>query len=125
MNAACGGLKLIVPANEDFASLTSVTFESKNDMLAGDVRVDATTGQVTFLENTSKTLMLKGDINISEGQELYLALPPMALSSTLDITLVSPKGMGTCSVDLNGKSIERGKVLSVALESIEWVSVTN
>ena len=34
MNAACGGLKLIVPANEDFASLTSVTFESKNDMLA-------------------------------------------------------------------------------------------
>lgn len=59
MNAACGGLKLIVPANEDFASLTSVTFESKT-IACGDVRVDATTGQVTFLENTSKTLMLKG-----------------------------------------------------------------
>lgn len=125
MNVACGGLKLFVPANEDFASLTSVTFESKNDILTGDISLDATTGQVTFRENTSKTLVLKGDINISEGQGLYLALPPMVLSSALDITFVSPKGIGTCSVDLNGKSIERGKILSVALENIEWVSVTN
>ena len=125
MNVACGGLKLFVPANEDFASLTSVTFESENDILTGDISLDATTGQVTFRENTSKTLVLKGDINISEGQELYLALPPMALGSALNITFVSPKGIGTCSVDLNGKSIERGKILSVALENIEWVSVTN
>lgn len=125
MNTVCGGLKLVVPANEDFVSLTSVSIESESDALTGDVRVDAATGQVTFLENTAKALALKGDMDISGGQDLYFALPPMAFSGVLDVTLLSPKGLGTCRIDLNGKSIERGKVLSVALENIDWVSTTD
>lgn len=125
MNTVCGALKLMVPANEDFVSLTSVTMEAKDDVLAGDVRVDAATGQVSFLQNTSKTLVLKGDIDLSAGQDLYFSLPPMTFGGVVELTLVSPKGVGTCSVDLNGKSVERGKVLPVALDNIEWVSVTN
>ena len=34
--------------------------------------------------------------------------------------LVAPKGGGTYSLDLTGKSIEAGKVLTATLDNIDW-----
>ena len=38
--------------------------------------------------------------------------------------LVAPKGGGTYSLDLTGKSIEAGKVLTATLDNIDWEETT-
>jgi len=126
MNTVCGGLKLTVPANESFSAVTSASIASETDTLTGDLQVNAATGRVTVLsENASKSLAVKGDIDISAGQELLMALPPLTFSGVLNVKLTSLKGIGTCSIDLTGKRIESGKLLSVELDNIEWLAKTD
>ncbi|MCD7900597.1 MAG: hypothetical protein LUH22_12210 [Bacteroides sp.] len=125
LSTLCGGLKLTIPANEDFASVTSVVLTAKGDALTGDITLDAETGQMTLGSNTAQTLTLEGNIEIIEDEEVIFALPPLTFTDIVDVTLVSPKGQGTCSIDLKGKAVECGKLLSVTLDNIEWISITN
>src|SRR5690606_194388 len=73
----------------------------------------------------SKKVTLKGEIDISEGQQLFIALPPITFAEAVKVKFTTLKGIGTCTVDLTGESIESGKVLAVALEDIDWMAKTD
>lgn len=126
LRAVCGALKLTIPANADFGTLTSVELKAKSWVLTGDIRVDARTGEVAFREKASQKAVLKGSIDIKEGCEVLIALPPLRFrDEALALTLIGPKGQGTCAIDLKGQTIEAGKVLAApALEDIKWLSTT-
>jgi len=126
MNPVCGGLKLIVPANDQFSAITSVSITSETDILTGTVQVDGENGHLELVEEgASKKVTLKGAIDISNGQELFVALPPITFNEVLEVKFTTLKGMGTCTIDLAGKSIESGKVLAVELEDINWMAKTD
>lgn len=125
LNAIVGGLKLIIPESEDFAAVTSVILNSKSDMLTGEISLDTESGAVTLAENSSKILIIEGSIDISKGGEVLFGLPPMTFTDIIDVTIISPKGQGTGSIDLKGKAIESGKLLSATLQNLEWATVTN
>jgi hypothetical protein len=126
MNPVCGGLKLMVPANDQFNAITSVSITSETDILTGTVQVDGENGQLDLVEEqASKKIILKGEIDISEGQDIFIALPQIVFNDVLNIQFTTLKGMGTCTIDLTGKSIERGKVLAVELEDIDWLAKTD
>src|SRR5690606_20418053 len=76
-------------------------------------------------EGASTKVTLKGEIDISAGQELFIALPPVAFSDVLDVKFTTLKGMGTCTIDLTGQHIESGKLLAVDLENINWMAKTD
>ncbi len=124
-NTVVGGLKITIPGNEDFGGVNSLTLNARSDILSGEISLDTESGTITLGENSSKTLTMKGSVNISEGAEVFFALPPLTFTDIIDVTLVTNRGQGTCSLDLKGKSIESGKVLSTVLENVEWVSITN
>lgn len=126
MDVVCGGLKLTIPSNDMFASITAVTVSSESDFLTGTIAVDAKDGQVVLLEEqASKKVILQGEIDISNGQEVYIALPPVIFSEALQIKFATLKGVGSCTVNLTGERIESGKVLAVALDDIEWMAKTD
>src|SRR5690606_1561562 len=121
MSPVCGGLKLMVPANDLFSAITSVSITSETDILTGTVEVREEDGQIELLEEqASKKVTLKGEIDISDGQQLFIALPPITFTGALNIKFTTLKGMGTCTIDLTGESIKSGKVLGVELDDIEW-----
>lgn len=126
LRAACGALKLTVPANAEFGSLTSVELAAKEWVLTGDIRLDARTGVVAFREKASQKVVLEGAIDINEDREVLIALPPLRFrDEALSVTLNAAKGQGTCAIDLKGASIEAGKVLAAPeLRDIKWVSTT-
>src|SRR5690606_25370316 len=126
MSPVCGGLKLIVPANDQFSAITSVSITSETDILTGAVQVNGENGQLDLVEEGASTkVTLKGEIDISAGQELFIALPPVAFSDVLDVKFTTLKGMGTCTIDLTGQHIESGKLLAVDLENINWMAKTD
>lgn len=126
MDVVCGGLKLTIPSNDMFASITAVTVSSESDFLTGTIAVDAKDGQVALLEEqASKKVILQGEIDISNGQEVYIALPPVIFSEALQLKFSTLKGVGSCTIDLTGERIESGKVLAVALDDIEWMAKTD
>ncbi len=126
MNPICGGLKLTIPANDQFSAITSVSITSETDVLAGIVQVNGENGQLEFVEEqASKKVTLDGEIDISEGQNLFIALPQVVFSDVLKVKFTTLKGMGTCTIDLTGKGIESGKVLAVELEDIDWLAKTD
>lgn len=125
LNTVVGALKISIPENKDFAAVTSIVLNAKSDVLAGEISIDTESGTVIFDGNGSKKLSMGGSINITEGGEAFVALPPLTFTDIIDVTLVSNKGQGTASIDLKGKSIEAGKVLSASLEDVEWVSITH
>src|SRR5690606_25059747 len=112
MDVVCGGLKLTLPSNDMFASITAGTVSSGRELLTGTIAVDAKDGQVVLLEEqASKKVVLQGEIDISNGQEVYIALPPVIFSEALQIKFATLKGVGSCTVNLTGERIESGKVL--------------
>ena len=126
MSPVCGGLKLMVPANDLFSAITSVSITSETDLLTGTVEIRGEDGQIELLEEqASKKVTLKGEIDISEGQQLFIALPPITFAEAVKVKFTTLKGIGTCTIDLTGESIESGKVLAVALEDIDWMAKTD
>lgn len=116
-----GALKLTIPANQEFASVSSVILESESDdIMAGRMELDLTNGDIVARENMSRKVVLKGNIDITAGSEVSIVLPPQTFTGKLDVTLIAPKGGGTYSLDLTGKSIEAGKVLTAPLDNIDW-----
>ena len=125
LNAVCGVLKLEIPAaDEGFESVTSISIQSDKDELAGDITFDAVQQTLTSFENTTRTLTLEGGIDLSEKKNVLISLPPMTFTDKLHLTFFTTKGMGTCSIDLNGKTIKTGEILSVALSDIKWEATT-
>ncbi|MCD8182470.1 MAG: hypothetical protein LUE99_04530 [Bacteroides sp.] len=125
LKAALGALKLTVPANADFGSVSSVTLESETDKLAGVLQIDLPSGEVSVKENASQMVKLKGAIDITENRDVLVALPAQTFTGRLNVTLITAKGRGTCSVDLTGKSIEQGNPLAVTLDNIDWKMETH
>lgn len=125
MRPVSGGLKLIVPANDQFRAITSVSIASETDVLTGAVQVNGANGQWNMLEEgASNKVTLKGNIDISNGQELFIALPPLTFTGVLAVKFTTLKGMGTGIIDLTGQSIETGKLSVVELENINWMTKT-
>lgn len=128
MLPACGGLKLLVPANETFSAITSVTITSETDRLQGSLQVNAETGAFELLEDEAvggRKVSLQGNMNISKDTELFVALPPMSFTDVLDIKLSTLKGIGRYRVDLSGEHIEPGQFLTVDLAGVEWMIKTD
>src|SRR5690606_16248949 len=99
---------------------------SRTEVLSGRLAVDAKDGQAARLEEqASKKVILQGEIDISNGQEVYIALPPVIFSEALQLKFSTLKGVGSCTIDLTGERIESGKVLAVALDDIEWMAKTD
>src|SRR5690606_3716330 len=93
MDVVCGGLKLTVPANDMFSAITSVTVSSENDFLTGTIKVDAEDGQIALIEDqASHKVTLKGEIDISNGQQLFIALPPVTFTEALEVKFTTLKG---------------------------------
>src|SRR5690606_17319619 len=116
----------MVPANDLFSAIISVSITSETDILTGTVEVREEDGQIELLEEqASKKVTLKGEIDISDGQQLFIALPPITFTGALNIKFTTLKGMGTCTIDLTGESIKSGKVLGVELDDIEWMTKTD
>lgn len=119
-----GALKIVVPANKDFGTVSSVSIESKSDNLSGGLNIDAESGKITSIDNASHKIVLKGAIDVSNDCNLIMALPPQTFTNKLNIKLFSPKGYGQCVIDLTGKTIERGKTLEVTLDNVDWQYAT-
>lgn len=116
-----GALKLVIPANEEFASVSSVILESKSDdIMAESMEFDLENNDIVTRENVSRKVVLKGSIDVTKDCEVAIVLPPQTFTGKLDVTLIAPKGGGTYSLDLTGKSIEAGKVLAVTLDKVDW-----
>lgn len=121
LKPALGALKLIIPANQEFASISSVVLKSESDdIMAGCIELGLESGNIITKENMSREVVLKGNIDITENNEAIIVLPPQTFTGKLDVMLVAPKGGGTYSLDLTGKSIEAGKVLTATLDNIDW-----
>ena len=121
LKPALGALKLIIPANQEFASISSVVLKSESDdIMAGCIELDLESGNIITKENMSREVVLKGNIDITENNEAIIALPPQTFTGKLDVMLVASKGGGTYSLDLTGKSIEAGKILTAKLDNIDW-----
>jgi|GEM_PF-384952 len=127
LNAVVGGLKVIIPADEDFASVTSITLKarSESDVLTGDISLNVESGALTWGEQRSNMLDMEGGLNIKEGGEVIFALPPMKFADAIDVKLYSMKGEATATLNIGGQSVEAGKVLSATLENVKWTSMTD
>lgn len=127
LDAVVGGLKVAIPANADFASVTSITLaaRSESDIFAGDIAVDIESGKVSWGEHQTNVLNMASGINITEGGEVIFAIPPLTFQDAIDVTMYSLKGEATATLDLSGQSIESGQVLSAALEDVQWISMTD
>lgn len=127
LNAVVGGLEVSIPANEDFASVTSIALNARSasDILAGDLVLDIESGAVSWGEHRSNTLNMDGGLNIKEGGEVTFALPPMKFEDGIDVKMYSMKGEATATLNISGQSIESGKVLSATLENVKWISMTD
>lgn len=120
-----GGLKVVIPKDEDFVSVSSISLRarSESDVLAGELIVDVESGEWSWGEEQNDTLEMDGDINISEGGEVIFAVPEMEFSGDIDVKMTSLKGEATASLQLEGKTIKPGEVLSIELDEVKWVSI--
>lgn len=127
LHSVVGGLQVEIPADEDFVSVTSITLhaQSEADVLTGDITVDVESGEVTWGEERSNSLCMEGAVNITEGGKVNFALPPMTFSGDINVTMYSVRGEATATLNLNGQTIESGKLLSATLENVEWISMTD
>ncbi len=126
LNAVCGVLQLSFPAAEEgFSSITSIDIHSTEDNLNGEIVLDAVRGEITAFDKVSKSVKLEGEIDLSEGKDVYLSLPPMKFTDKLNVILHTQNGQGTCTLDLQNQTIEKGKILTVAIKDIEWKMTTN
>ncbi len=120
----CGGLKIKIPATDQFSFLTSVSINSSIDTLSGDAEVDVLTGKVSFKDNPSTSLSLVGSIDIQDEREVLFALPEMVFSDVLNVIFEAEKGTGTCQIDVKGKSIIPGECLEIETKDIVWTQKT-
>lgn len=126
MNPVCGSLKVTVPAaDEGFTSVTSVTIKSKEDVLINDLVVNPSTNEIVQKGEGFHSVTLKGNIDLTEGKDLYFVLPSITFSEDLEIVFHSVKGEGTAIVNVKGKSIEKGKILSISVGAINWLATSN
>ena len=126
MNPVCGSLKVTVPAaDEGFTSVTSVTIKSKEDVLVNDLVVNPSTNEIVQKGEGFHSVTLKGNIDLTEGKDLYFVLPSITFSEDLEIVFHSVKGEGTAIVNVKGKSIEKGKILSISVGAINWLATSN
>lgn len=126
MNPVCGSLKVTVPAaDEGFTSVTSVTIKSKEDVLVNDLVVNPSTNEIVQKGEGFHSVTLKGNIDLTEGKDLYFVLPSITFSEDLEIVFHSVKGEGTAIVNVKGKSMEKGKILSISVGAINWLATSN
>ncbi|HRN16657.1 MAG TPA: hypothetical protein PLF38_06350, partial [Xylanibacter oryzae] len=76
LNPVLGALKINIPANSDFGSITSVTIESGSDNLKGTLQVVPSTGTIDKIENGTRQITINGPIDISKDVALVAAIPP-------------------------------------------------
>lgn len=119
-----GALKMTIPANSDFGSVSSVIIESKTNNLRGILYIDPLTGIIKKVEEGSHKIVLNGPIDVSKDFSLVVDLIPQRFIGKLSVKLVSSKGYGQYDLDLSGKSIRPGKMLAVKLTNIKWQRVT-
>ncbi len=115
-----GALKMTIPANADFGTVSSISIESESDVLNGKLQIDSETGKITNMRDKSGKVIINGPIDISENRDVYLALPPQKCTGKFNIKFFSPKGYGTYTLDLTDKTIEQAKTLAVTLDNIDW-----
>lgn len=127
LNAVVGGLQVKIPADKDFASVTSIalTARSEADILTGDISLNIESGEVSWAEHRANTLTMEGGLDITEGGEVIFALPPMIFQGAIDVKMYSLKGEATATLNVGGQTIESGKVLSTTLENVKWTSITD
>lgn len=119
-----GALQVRIPAppDESFASVSSVELKSAEYVLAGDVRIDARTGEVYILGNATQTLTMKGSIDTKEGADLLFVMPPLTFRDVLDVKITTTKGVASTTLDLRGQRIEGRKALLAELSEIDYPS---
>lgn len=124
LNPVLGALKINIPANSDFGSITSVTIESQSDNLKGSLQVVPSTGLIDKIEEGTQQITINGPIDISKDVAIIAAIPPQTFTGKLNVKLFSPKGYGLCTLNLQGKSIEQGKTLNITPDKIDWELAT-
>lgn len=121
LKPAFGALKLLVPSNQEFATVSSVVLTSVSDDITADrIELDLENGTVQVAGKAARRVVLQGDIDMTEDREIFIALPPQTFTGKLDVSLVGQDGGGTYSLDLSGQSIKAGQVLSATLDAIAW-----
>lgn len=120
LGALC--LRIPTPPDESFASVSSIELKSGEYVLAGDVRIDARTGEVYILGNATQTLTMKGSIDTKAGADVLFVMPPLKFRDVLDVKITTTKGVASATLDLRGQQIECRKALVAELTDIDYPS---
>lgn len=125
MKMLCGGLKITIPANDTILSVVSARLSSRTDYLSGKYQWNVSNKRFMFSEDcVEKDVTVKGVITIKEGADIVFALPPLAFTDSLYLTLETADGEGCCKIDAKGRSISSGKILELQPEQITWLKKT-